>query len=56
VIVTAFGRFVAKEVYFIISLNMTQAICFIPTNGKNIKRDLSPLEKKRINLLAKIYM
>jgi uncharacterized membrane protein len=45
VIITAFGRFVAEEVYLVISLNMTQAVCFIPTDRKNIERNLSPLEK-----------
>lgn len=45
-IVTTFGRFVAEEVHLIVALDMTQAIRFVPTNGEDVERDLSPLERK----------
>lgn len=46
-IVTTFGRLIAEEVYLIVTLDMTQAIRFIPTDGKDIERDLSSLRKKK---------
>lgn len=46
VVVAALGRLVPEEVYLVVSLNVTQTIGLVPTDGKDVEGNLSTLKNR----------